>query len=379
MPPAESAAVNRCRTGRRPWRPIASHRRRDAGARPGQRTKRPLGPGAAGQDALGHRPRQPVCLRRGLRAGRPGAGQGRRRRDRRRCGDPARWPEADREPLEFALPDDDRGACGPDELFARLRQQFGDKQVAAMVLLAASAISRTGSCSGWHLSLEAGGPCHRSRSSSPRVRTSRRRSCRPDQGTRLLGSGTTVVERDPEWSKLTYDELQTRLERQRARTPRLPIPTCDEVKTNLPPAIAAARPTRIVWNLVCSGYVPELAIPGASGPARCGPRRKRTASSKRACSGSRPGASAATTAWATARCCWRSPGSTRRRRRAHPAAGGRRLVVLSSGRAARLCLRPQTDQTPWELNPADYKGLEQDFGPERRPWRLSGGSAADCT
>ena len=44
------------------------------------------------------------------------------------------------------------------------------------------------------------------------------------------------------------------------RTPRLPVPTWDEVKRNLPPALAA-RPTRIVWNLVCSGYVPELAVP----------------------------------------------------------------------------------------------------------------------
>ncbi len=76
----------------------------------------------------------------------------------------------------------------------------------------------------------------------------------------LLSSGTTVVERDPEWSELSYDELQSRLERQRGRLPRLPIPSWDEVKKNLPPTIAA-RPTRIVWNLVCSGYVPELAIP----------------------------------------------------------------------------------------------------------------------
>jgi hypothetical protein len=43
-----------------------------------------------------------------------------------------------------------------------------------------------------------------------------------------------------------------------------PIPAWDDVKKNLPPAIAA-RPTRIVWNLVCSAYVPELAIPWSVG------------------------------------------------------------------------------------------------------------------
>ena len=82
----------------------------------------------------------------------------------------------------------------------------------------------------------------------------------PPEPPRLIPSGETVVERDPEWSELTYEALQSRLEGQRGRTPRLPVPTWDEVKRNLPPALAA-RPTRIVWNLVCSGYVPELAVP----------------------------------------------------------------------------------------------------------------------
>ena len=50
------------------------------------------------------------------------------------------------------------------------------------------------------------------------------------------------------------------MQSQRARKPRLPVPTWDEVKKNLPPNFAA-KPTRIVWNLVCSGYVPELAVP----------------------------------------------------------------------------------------------------------------------
>lgn len=77
---------------------------------------------------------------------------------------------------------------------------------------------------------------------------------------RLLTSGKTVVDRDPEWSGLPYEELQSRLDRQRARTPRLPVPSWDEVKKKLPPEFTK-RPTRIVWNLVCSGYVPELAVP----------------------------------------------------------------------------------------------------------------------
>ena len=66
---------------------------------------------------------------------------------------------------------------------------------------------------------------------------------------KLVESGTTVVERDPEWSELSYDELQSRLEKQRARTPRLPIPAWDDLKKNLPPAFAA-RPIRLREEVV---------------------------------------------------------------------------------------------------------------------------------
>lgn len=76
----------------------------------------------------------------------------------------------------------------------------------------------------------------------------------------LLADGETAVERDPEWSELSYETLQDRLEQQRRRTSRLPIPSWDVVKAKLPPEFTT-RPTKIVWNLVCSGYVPELAIP----------------------------------------------------------------------------------------------------------------------
>ena len=181
----------------------------------------------------------------------------------------------------------------------------------------------------------------------------------------LLSSGTTVVERDPEWSELTFDELQSRLERQRGRTPRLPIPTWDEVKKNLPPAIAA-RPTRIVWNLVCSGYVPELAIPWSVGTR---------------------------TMWAEAKpdrvfeesLFWVQTRSIR----CNYCMGHCEMLLEVAGldksavaeRTRRLAgddwsSFPPAEQrayayarkltkTPWELSPADYKGLEKDLGPEK--------------
>ena len=52
------------------------------------------------------------------------------------------------------------------------------------------------------------------------------------------------------------------MKQQQERAQRLPTPTWEEVATQLPPEFNA-RPTRIVWDLVCMGYVPELAIPWA--------------------------------------------------------------------------------------------------------------------
>lgn len=176
-------------------------------------------------------------------------------------GNPANWPVADQEPLEFARLLTVSAPKIPDQLFERLRQRFGDKQVAAMVLLAAYGNFQDRLALGLNLPLETSGPM-------PPLEIQfaedafQVAAIMPPANTnaRLLDSGERVVDGDAEWSRLSYDELQSRLEKQRDRHPRLPIPSWDEVKNNLPPAMAA-RPTRIVWNLVCSGYVPELAIP----------------------------------------------------------------------------------------------------------------------
>jgi alkylhydroperoxidase family enzyme len=281
-------------------------------------------------------------------------------------GDPARWPEADREPLQFALLLTIAAPAAPDELFARLRDRFGDKGVAAMVLLGAYGNFQDRIVLGLALPIEAGGPL------PPLAVKFAASAFQPTplmppqtEVPTLLASGTTVVERDREWSELSYDELQSRLERQRARTPRLPIPTWDEVKKNLPPAIAA-RPTRIVWNLVCSGYVPELAIPWSVGTR---------------------------TMWAEAKpnrvfeesLFWVQTRSIR----CNYCMGHCEMLLEVAGldkgavaeRTRRLagddwsCFPPaeqrayayarKLTKTPWELTPADYKAIEKDLGPDQ--------------
>jgi alkylhydroperoxidase family enzyme len=62
---------------------------------------------------------------------------------------------------------------------------------------------------------------------------------------------------DPEWLAFNFDELQEKLAGQRARAPRIRVPTWEEfVKENFP---AATRKLGIRWTLVCSGYQPQLA------------------------------------------------------------------------------------------------------------------------
>ncbi len=176
-------------------------------------------------------------------------------------GDPHAWPEADREPLEFARLLTVAAPTIPDELFERLRTRYGDNQVAAMVLLGAFGNFQDRIILGLNLPLEAGGPL----APVPVTFSETAFQLAPfvppqDSLIPLATDGKSVVPEDDEWSQVSYDTLQSKLEQQRHRKPRLPVPTWDEVKSKVPAAIAA-RPTRIVWNLVCYGYAPELAVP----------------------------------------------------------------------------------------------------------------------
>jgi len=176
-------------------------------------------------------------------------------------GDPAAWSDDDREPLEFARLLTVAAPTITDQQFARLVIRFGEKKVAAMVLLAAYGNFQDRIVLGLNLSIEPDGPLAPLEVKFAPGAFQAVPVMPPQAEIRpLVNSGETVVQRDPEWSQLSYKELQFRLESQRSRTPRLPVPPWEEVKRNLPPELAK-RPIRIVWSLVGLGYVPELALP----------------------------------------------------------------------------------------------------------------------
>lgn len=171
------------------------------------------------------------------------------------------WPEADRKPLEFARLLTVAAPTIPDALFEDLRKEYGENQVASMVLLAAYGNFQDRIVLGLQLPMEQGGPLapldvefvEGALQMAPLI---------PPNGPLpvLNANGTDVVADDADWASVTYDELQGRLEKQRDRKPRLPIPTWEQVKAKLPPNMTV-RPTRIVWSLVTYAYAPELQVP----------------------------------------------------------------------------------------------------------------------
>ncbi|MCA9097137.1 MAG: hypothetical protein KDA36_02080, partial [Planctomycetaceae bacterium] len=65
---------------------------------------------------------------------------------------------------------------------------------------------------------------------------------------------------DPDWTAVSYDDLQIRLENQRQRQTRLPIPDWSDIAKHLPPGLFHG-PSNIVWYRIVFGYAPELATP----------------------------------------------------------------------------------------------------------------------
>lgn len=171
------------------------------------------------------------------------------------------WGDDEKDALSFARQHSLDAPNIEDSLFARLRERHGDRGVAAMVLLGAYGnfqdrlllglgVEQEGEEPLPPLPIEFEASVFQTQPILPPLRPV----------TPLLSGGTDVVNDDGDWASMSYSVLQERLESQRRREQRLPTPTWEEVAAGLPAGFAA-RPTRIVWNLVCMGYVPELAAP----------------------------------------------------------------------------------------------------------------------
>ncbi|MFO0818361.1 MAG: hypothetical protein U1A77_10495 [Pirellulales bacterium] len=176
-------------------------------------------------------------------------------------GGPELWPQQDQLALQFAHEHSINAPQIDDQLFEQLRIQYGERQVAAMVLLGAYGNFQDRLLLGLGIQQEQNKPLPPLDIEFAPDAFQTAPILPPNQPTsELPAPGDRAASDDDEWSTISYDELQARMQRQRQRRQRLPTPTWEEIVNRLPPGFNS-RPTRIVWNLVCLGYVPELAVP----------------------------------------------------------------------------------------------------------------------
>ncbi len=178
-------------------------------------------------------------------------------------GGPATWPSDSAKEFEFVRLLTIAAPTIPDSLFEQLRQKHGDRGVAAMVLLTAYSNFQDRFLLGLQVPVEPQGPYPPLRVKFAEGALQMSPLTPTENGVATyIDNGIAVTPPDKKWALLNYEQLQTRLESQRDRKPRLPVPTWDEVKEKLPSAMAV-RPTSIRWSLVNYGYAADLAIPWA--------------------------------------------------------------------------------------------------------------------
>ncbi|MFO0939428.1 MAG: deiodinase family protein [Pirellulales bacterium] len=171
------------------------------------------------------------------------------------------WPKSEQDDFEFARLLSVAAPTIPDELFERLKSKHGELGVAAMVLLTAYSNYQDRLLLGLNVPVEKDGPYPPLELTFVDGAIQATPLIPGENGTdEYVSNGQAVTTIDSKLRALTYEQLQSRLEKQRDRQPRLKVPSWDEVKTKLPEAMAV-RPTAIRWSLINYGYAAELAIP----------------------------------------------------------------------------------------------------------------------
>jgi alkylhydroperoxidase family enzyme len=290
-----------------------------------------------------------------------------------RRGDFSQRSPAEKNALEFARKMTVNSASVTDDEFAALVKHYDEKTVAAMVMAMAYANfqDRLVLCLGSPMETDGplppldivfapggivSGPFTVNRQSRPREE--------PPRATSL--AGRDVVDDDPEWTSLSYQDLQAKLERQRDKTTRVRVPSWEEVERALPPGFTT--PNRVIWNLVCLGHQPELAAAWEV--------HLRTSSIETSDKLSR--VFGQSLFWVTTRgmdCAYCMghcemgldlAGLSKREvaDRTRMLAGGDWSSFPPEEQRAYAFARKLT-KVPWEISVEDVRGLERDFGPEK--------------
>lgn len=179
--------------------------------------------------------------------------------------DYSQWSPSEQAALEFARKMTVASETVTDEEFARLVADFGDKHAACMVLLMAYSNFQDRLL----ISLQTVFNPEIDSVPAPRIQfppsgllPAAPPSPAPPPAKKPLPqpAGQDLVPDDPDWTAVSYDDLQVRLDNQRQRQTRLPIPEWSVIAKNLQPGLFRG-PSDIVWYRIVFGYAPELATP----------------------------------------------------------------------------------------------------------------------
>jgi alkylhydroperoxidase family enzyme len=151
-----------------------------------------------------------------------------------------------------------------DRQVARLAALYGDKQVVAIVLLAAYACFQDRLLLALGVSVEPDGPLPpikvRFRKPPPPNKSAASKKKPPRKVSPPWKDPPPLPEKidDPEWTAIPYEGLKDKLKGQIARPrARLAIPTWESVRPSLPEPLRE-KPIRIKWSLLTYGYQPRL-------------------------------------------------------------------------------------------------------------------------
>ena len=169
------------------------------------------------------------------------------------------WSQDDRSALVFADKLTREAYKVTDEEFAAIRKQYGDANVVAMVQLLAYANFQDRLIQALGVTLEREAPRQPLYLEFDRPFTG---GASPQPRTHV-GSVAEAVNAgrvaDADWKKFDFVTLQKAMDAQKARQPRIPVPSFESVKKYLPPTFPKGKELKIAWSLVCLGYQPELA------------------------------------------------------------------------------------------------------------------------
>ncbi len=278
------------------------------------------------------------------------------------------WSHEERAALEFAHKTTVDSHSVTDGEFAALVECFGERQAAAMVLLLAYACFQDRLLLCLEAPIEVDGPLPpldvRFRRDAFVLATTPPREA--VKATVVPPGERDLVAHDPDWTSVTYEMLQSRLEEQRRRPTRLRVPSWDEVAGKVPDGLFR-RPSASVWNRIVFGYAPELAAPFEV--------FLRTAAAETA--PHRDDVFGTSLFWVTARAVqcaygmghcethWEAAGLSRPEiaERSRLLAGGDWSAFPAAEQIA-LAFARKLSRRPWEISPADIGTLQRDFGPD---------------